>query len=70
MQMDFLRAQAPFPKASSNYKKVVFSYDANQIHPIDQVDIHNESGEMIFSTMTNIVMALLKLITALSKVQS
>ena len=40
MQMAFLQAQVPFPKAPSNYKKTIFYFDANQIHPIDQMDMH------------------------------
>ena len=70
MKMEFLQAQVPFPKASSDYKKNVFNFDANQIHPIDQIDMHRKSGEMLFLTMTNTAMALSKLKIALSDVQS
>jgi len=66
MHMAFLQAQVPFPKGSSHYRKTIFSFDANQIHPIHQMDMHRESGEMLFSTMTNTAMALSKLKTTLS----
>jgi len=48
----------------------MFSFDTNQIHPIDQMDIHRQTGEMFFSIMTNTAMSLSKLRTALSNVQS
>ena len=57
MQMAFLQTQVPFPKGYADYKKTVFSFDANQIHPIDKMDMHKQSGEMLFSTMTNTTMA-------------
>lgn len=40
MQMDFLQAQIPFRKSTTYYKKNKFSFDVNQIHPIDQMDLH------------------------------
>ena len=68
--MAFLRATLPFPKTHAEYKKTVFSFNANQIHPIDQMDMHRQSGEMLFSTMTTTSMSLSKLKAALSNVQS
>jgi len=68
--MAFLQAQIPFPKSPSDYKKNVFSFNANKIHPIDQMDMHRQSGEMLFSTMTTTTMSLSKLRTALANVQS
>lgn len=66
--MAFLQAQVPFPKASSDYKKTIFSFDVNQIHSIYKIDMHRQSGEMLFSTMTNTAMALSKLRKNLSNV--
>jgi len=40
MQMAFLQDQFPFAKASSDYKNTLFYFDVNQIHPIDQMDMH------------------------------
>ena len=68
--MDLLQAQDPFPKSPSDYKKTIFSFDTNHIHPIYQMDMHRLSGEMIFSTMTNTSMSLSNLRTSLSNVQS
>ena len=68
--MDFLQAQIAFPKSPYHYKKTMFSFDTSQIHPIDQMDMHKQTGEMLFSTMTTTTMSLSKLRTALSNVQS
>lgn len=70
MQMAFLQAQIPFPKSPSDYKKIAFSFFTSQIHPIDQMDMHKQTGEMMFFTMTTATMSLSKLTTALSNVQS
>ena len=35
MQMAFLQAKIPFPKSTTDYKKTIFSFYVNQIHPID-----------------------------------
>jgi len=40
MQMAFLQAQVPFPKSPANYNKTIFSFDTDQIHSIDQMDMH------------------------------
>lgn len=70
MKMAFLQAQIPFPKSPLDYKKTIFSFDTIQIHPIDQMDMHKQTGEMLFSTMTTTAISLDKLRTALSNVHS
>ena len=70
MQMAFLQAQVPFPKSPSDFKKTIFSFDTNQIHPIHQMDMHRQYGEMLFSTMTTTAMSLSNIRNALSNVQS
>ena len=68
--MAFLQAQVPQPKAASDYKKTTFEFDVKDIHPIDQMDMHKKTGEMIFSFVTNTAMSLSKLQVTLAKVQS
>ena len=51
MQMAFLQAQIQFPKSPSDYKKSVFSFDTSQFHPIDHMDMHRQTGEMLFFVM-------------------
>lgn len=48
----------------------MFSFDTSQIHPIDQMDMHRQTGEMMFSTMTTTIISQSKIKTALSNVQS
>ena len=58
--MAFLQAEIPFPKSPSDYKNIMFSFDTSQIHLIDQMDMHRQTGEMLFSTMTTTTMSLYK----------
>lgn len=67
--MAFLQAQVPSPETPADYKKTIFSFDAKLIHPIDQMDMHRQSGEIIFSIMTNTTIELSKLRTSLANVQ-
>jgi hypothetical protein len=50
MHMEFLQAQVPHPKTTSDYKKASFEFDVKEVHPTDQMDMHRKTGEMIFST--------------------
>lgn len=61
MKMNFLRAQIPQPKATSDYKKTSFEFDVKEIHPIDQMEMHKQIGQTISSTPTNTTMSLSKL---------
>ena len=56
MKMDFLEAQIPQPKSTSDYKNTLFEFDTKDIHPINQMEMHKKTGEMIFSTLTNTTM--------------
>jgi hypothetical protein len=51
MQMAFLQAQVPHPKTVADYKKTSFEFDVKDVHPVDQMDMHRKTGEMIFSTL-------------------
>lgn len=70
MEMAFLQAHLTFPKSPFDYKKTMISFDTSQIHPIDQMDMHRKTSEMLFSTMATTTMSLSKLGTTLSNVQS
>ena len=56
MQTAFLELKVTNPRTADDYTKSIFSFDADLIHPIDQIDLHKQSGEMIFSTLTNSAM--------------
>ena len=68
--MAFLQAQVPHPKGVSYYKKTTAEFDVMDIHPIDQMEMHRHTREMIFSTVTNISMTFSKLQVTLENFQS
>ena len=70
MQMAFLQAQVPHPKRTSDYKKTSFEFDVKKVHPTDQIDMHRQTWEMIFSTLTNTSMTTSKLQVSLNNIQS
>jgi len=53
MKMEFLQAQVPHPKIATDYKKSTFEFDVNDVHPVEQMDMHRYTGEMILYTLTN-----------------
>ena len=59
--MAFLEAQIPRPKSASDYKRATFEFNTKDIHPIDQMEMHKKTGEMISSTLTNTAISLSKL---------
>lgn len=61
IQMAFLQAVVLQSKGTSDYRKTSSKFDVKDIHPIDQMEMHKKTGEMIFSTVTNIAMTLSKL---------
>jgi len=61
MKMAFLQAQFPYPKTATDYKKTAFEFDIKDVHHVDQMDMHRQTWEMIFSTLTNTSMTASKL---------
>ena len=70
IQMAFLQEQAPFPKSPENYKNTIFSFDTNQFHLIDQMEMHKQTGEMFYSTLNDTTMTASKLQTSINNIQS
>ena len=52
MQMTFVKATAQQPKTTSNFKNVNFEVLGRDIHHINQIELHKQAGEMIYSTLT------------------
>lgn len=52
MQIPFLERKSPSPNTFENYKKLIFSFDSKEIHPIDHIDLHKQAEEMIYSNLT------------------
>jgi hypothetical protein len=40
MHMAYLHAQVPDPKVMSDYKRVTVEFQAKDVHPADQIDLH------------------------------
>ena len=53
MHMDFLQAQVPDLKAITDYKRETFKFHTRDVHPADQMDLHRQTREMVFSTLAN-----------------
>jgi hypothetical protein len=53
MHMAFLQAQVPDPKVITDYKRVTFEFHSKDVHPVDQMDLHRQTWEMVFSTLAN-----------------
>jgi hypothetical protein len=70
MHIAFLQAQVPDPKAITDYKRATFKFHTRDVHPTDQMDLHRQTREMIFSTLENASTAATKLQASLSNVQT
>jgi hypothetical protein len=70
MHMAFLQAQALDPKAITDYKRTTFEFNTRDVHPADQMDLHRQMGEMVFSTLANDSTSAAKLQVSLNNVQT
>ena len=68
--MEFLLAQVPHPKEIIDYKRSTFEFDTKEVHPTNQMDLHKQTGEMIFSTLENASTTTAKLQVSLNNVQT
>ena len=55
--MEFLEALVPQPQGVGDYKKASFEFNAKDIHLIDQMELHKQTGEMVASTLTSTIYA-------------
>jgi hypothetical protein len=60
----------PQPKTISNYKRATFEFDVAEVNPVDQMDLHRQTEEMIFSTLANTSTNAAKLQVSLNNVQT
>jgi hypothetical protein len=70
MHMAFLQAQVPHRKEVTDYKRSTFEFDAKQVHPADQMDLHRNTREMVFSTLAHASSTIAKLQVSLNNVQT
>lgn len=53
MQMIFLKPIVQQPKSMADYLKIDFEVLAKDLHPIDQIELHKQTGEMVYSALTS-----------------
>lgn len=51
--MSFLKPTVQQPKSMADYLKTNFEVIAKDIHPIYQIELHKQMGEMVYSTLTS-----------------
>jgi ABC-type Fe2+-enterobactin transport system substrate-binding protein len=70
MHMEFLQAQVPDPKVITDYKRATFEFQTKDVHLADQMDLHKQTGEMVFYTLVHASTSMSKLQVSLNSVQT
>jgi hypothetical protein len=70
MHMAYLQAQVSDPKVISDYKRATFEFQAKDVHPTDQMDLHKQTGEMVFHTLAHASASASKFRVALNNAQT
>ena len=53
MVMSHFKPKVQQPQTTTDYIKTNFEVIAKDIHPLDQIELHKQTGEMIYSTLTD-----------------
>ena len=61
MLMSHFKPKVQQPQTAADYIRTNFEVLAKDIHPLDQIELHKQTGEMIYSTLTNKAMVAHKL---------
>ena len=69
-QMAFMEPLVPAPRSVQDYKASMFSIDTKKIHEIDQINLHKQTGELIFSSLTSSAMNAFRLRSSLNNMNS
>lgn len=70
IQVSFLKPKFSHPILVDDHKNPIFSFNIDMIHPIDKMDFHKQSGEMLYNTITNSSMAATKVQFSINNIQS
>lgn len=70
MHMAFLLAQVPQKKSTVDFKQTIFEFEAKDIHPLDQINMHKQTRQMVYSTFTQASITTSKRQLSLNNVQS
>lgn len=66
--MEFLQARVP--KLAVDFKQTTFEFEAKDVDPLDQMDMHKQIREMVYSTFTHTTLISSKMYLSLNNVQS
>ena len=61
MLMSHFKSKVSKPQTAADYVRTNFEVLTRDIHPLDQIELHKQTGEMIYSTLTDKAMATHKL---------
>lgn len=53
MLMSFFKPKVQQAQSTADYLKTYFEFMAKDIHPLDQIELHKQTWEMIYSTLTS-----------------
>jgi hypothetical protein len=70
MHMAYLHALVLDPKVISDYRRATFEFEAKDVHPVDQMDMHKQTGKMISHTLARVATSTEKYQTALRNAQT
>lgn len=70
MQMTFMKPTTQQPKSAANFQKIDFEALAKDIHPIDQIQLHKQTGEIICSTSIGKAIAVHQLQNSLNNISA
>jgi hypothetical protein len=70
MHMAFIQPQVLDLKVITDYKRETFEFQTKDVHPANQLDLHRQTGEMVFSTLAHASTTASRLQVSLNNVQT
>jgi hypothetical protein len=70
MHMEFLQPQVADPKVITNCKRETFEFQNKDVHHTDQMDLHRQTGEMVFSMLAHASTTTSRLQVSLNNVET
>lgn len=53
MLMSYFKPKVQQPQSAADYIRTNLEVLAKDIHPMDQIELHKQTGEMVYSTLTD-----------------
>ena len=53
MVMSHFKPKVQQPQTAADYIRTNFEVITKDIHPLDQIELHKQTGEIIYSTLTD-----------------